>query len=136
MNLRLTNENSKAKRPSFVHPIEEEFANILDYYGIVWEYEPRTFDLEWDEKGKVTKAFSPDFYLPNQDLYIELTTVRPKLVTIKNRKIRRMQELYPDINVKLLKRQDLRDLMLKFGIHEKAVTLIGTKALSNPTEKK
>ena len=114
--------------PSFVHPIEAEFARILDYYGIQWQYEPRTFDLAWDEAGNVTQAFSPDFYLPTQDLYIELTTVRPKLITIKNRKIRRLRELYPDINVKLFKRSDLRDLMIKFGMDEQAADLLGTSA--------
>ena len=112
----------------FVHPIEEEFARILDYYGIEWQYEPRTFELEWDEDGRVTKAFSPDFYLPGQDLFIELTTIRPKLITKKNRKIRRLQELYPDINIKLLKRSDLRDMMVKYGIDEQAAPIQGTAA--------
>ena len=114
----------------FVHPIEAEFARILDYYHIAWEYEPRTFALEWDSEGRVTQAFSPDFYLPAQDLYVELTTLRPKLVTKKNRKIRRMQELYPEINVKLLKRSDLRDMMVKYGMDEQATPITGTEAQS------
>ena len=124
---------SQSKKPpiNFVHPIEAEFARILDYYGIAWEYEPRTFDLEWDDDGRVIKAFSPDFYLPGQDLYVELTTLRPKLVTKKNRKIRRLQELYPDINVKLLKRSDLRDMMVKYGLDEQAAPIKGTKAQSS-----
>ncbi len=116
----------------FVHPLEEEFARILDYYHIPWEYEPKTFALQWDDSGNVTQAFSPDFYLPNQDLYVELTTVRPKLVTFKNRKIRRMHELYPDINIQLWKRQDLRNLMLKFGMDDKAAEILGTGAQSKP----
>lgn len=115
--------------PHFVHPIEEEFARILDYYGIDWVYEPHTFELEWDETGKVTQAFSPDFYLPDQGIYVELTTMRPKLVTIKNRKIRRMRELYPEINVQLWKRSHLRDLMIKYGMDEEASKLLGTEAL-------
>jgi hypothetical protein len=115
----------------FAHPIEEEFARILDYYGIPWEYEPRTFALEWDEDGKVKVAFAPDFYLPGQDLYVELTTLRPKLITKKNRKIRRMNELYPEINVQLWKRSDLRNLMLRFGMDEHAEGIMGTKAQGN-----
>ena len=71
----------------FAHPIEEEFARILDYYGIPWEYEPQSFALEWNEDGDIKVAFAPDFYLPEQDLYVELTTLRPKLITKKNRKI-------------------------------------------------
>jgi len=112
----------------FVHPIEEEFARVLDYYGIRWEYEPRTFDLQWDEQGNVTQAFAPDFYLPDQDLFVELTTARPKLVTKKNGKIRRMAELYPDVSVQLWKRADLRNLMLRFGMDDQAAGIMGTEA--------
>ena len=77
-------------RTQFAHPVEEEFAKILDFYKIRWEYEPRTFDLEWDEDGNVAMAFTPDFYLPDQDVYIELTTLRPSLANQKNYKQRRM----------------------------------------------
>ena len=119
---------AQQEQPQFSHPVEETFARILDYYGVEWTYEPRTFPLEWDDEGKVTVAFSPDFYLPQQDLYIELTTLRPQLIRHKNRKMRRMQELYPDVNIKLLKRQDIRDMMIKFGLHEEADALMGTEA--------
>ena len=119
------------QQPQFAHKIEEEFARILDYYGIVWEYEPRTFPLVWDEDGNVTTAFSPDFYLPGQNLYVELTTLRPKLIRHKNRKIRQMNELYPDINVKLFKRDDLRNLMIKFGLDGEAAPIVGTEAQNN-----
>lgn len=115
----------------FVHRIEEEFARILDYYGIRWQYEPKTFPLEWDKNGDVTVAFSPDFYLPDEDRYVELTTVRPKLVTIKNRKIRRMNELYPEVNITLLKRSDLRDMMIKYGLDDHAADIMGTEAQSS-----
>ncbi|WP_420631230.1 hypothetical protein [Candidatus Leptofilum sp.] len=119
------------QKPQFAHKIEEEFARILDYYGIEWEYEPRTFPLVWDDDGNVTTAFSPDFYLPGQDLYVELTTLRPKLIRHKNRKIRQMAELYPDINVKLFKRDDLRNLMIKFGLDGEAAPIVGTDAQDN-----
>jgi len=113
---------------TFSHPLEEQFARILDYYGIEWQYEPTTFDLEWDDSGQVSLALSPDFYLPQQDLYIELTTLRPSLVTIKNRKIRLMEELYPEINIKLFKRADMRNLMVKFGLYDEASRIQGTAA--------
>jgi hypothetical protein len=119
------------RRPVFAHDIEEEFARILDYYGIRWEYEPRTFTLSQDDQGNVTNAFAPDFYLPDEDLYVELTTMRPKLVTRKNRKIRLLKELHPDINVKLLKRQDLRDLMIEYGFDEQAASILGSEAQSD-----
>ena len=117
--------------PDFAHPIEAEFARILDYYGIRWEYEPRTFPLEWDEEGNIITAFTPDFYLPQQDLYIELTTIRPGQSNVKNRKLRLLQELYPEVNVKLFKRRDIRRLLVKYGLDEPAARYRGTKAQEN-----
>lgn len=114
--------------PNFAHPIEEEFARILDYYGVEWQYEPRTFVLARDDQQRITEAFTPDFYLPQEDLYVELTTMRPKLITKKNRKLRRLQELYPDVNIKLFKRQELRNMMIKYGLDEQVVAIIGTDA--------
>lgn len=112
----------------FAHPTEEAFARILDYYGVEWEYEPRTFVLERDDNGGISEAFSPDFYLPNEDLYVELTTVRPSQITAKNRKIRRLRQLYPDVSVKLFKRRDVRDLMIKYGLDKQARRILGTEA--------
>lgn len=98
----------------FQHPSEKEFAKLLDFYGIQWEYEPRTFPLEYNEDGSVKLAFSPDFYLVEQDLYVELTTQSPRLNAQKNRKIKKLRALYPHINVKLLNRRDIRSLALKY----------------------
>ncbi len=100
----------------FSHQVEAEFAHILDFYGIPWEYEPRTFVLTRDGDGRVREAFSPDFYLPDQDLYVELTTMLPNQIRHKNRKLKRLRELYPEINIKLFKRGDIRNLLLKFGV--------------------
>jgi hypothetical protein len=108
--------------------MEEAFARILDYYGIQWLYEPHTFPLEWNQQGAVTEAFTPDFYLPEQGLYVELTTLRPQLIRHKNRKLRRLRELYPEINIQLFKRADLRDLMIKYGLEQEADKLMGTAA--------
>lgn len=126
----LSHPPDKNQYPSFAHPTEETFARILDYYGVEWQYEPRTFPLERDGEGNVTEAFSPDFYLPQQDLYIELTTLRPQLTTRKNRKLRRMNELYPAINVKLFKRRDIRNLMVKYGLDQQAEKIAGSEAQS------
>ena len=119
---------STSRPPAFAHPIEEAFARILDYYGVEWQYEPRTFDLEWDDQGRVSEAFSPDFYLPQQDLYVELTTLRPQLTRLKNKKLRRLKELYPEVNVKIFKRQDLESLMVKYGLDHEAQKIKGTAA--------
>ena len=102
------------KPATFAHPSEEEFARLLDFYQIEWLYEPRSFKLHWEE-GKGTEMFTPDFYLPSLDLYIEMTTLKPGLTREKNRKVRRLKELYSDVNIKLLARRDYDRLLAKYG---------------------
>ena len=102
--------------PRFANPAELEYAKILDYYGIPWLYEPTTFVLERDEEGRVTEAFAPDFYLPDQDLYIELTVMKQSLVTRKNRKLRKLRARYPDVKIKLFYKRDLERLAQHFGL--------------------
>lgn len=109
----------------FAHASEAELARILDYYGVRWEYEPRTFPIMWSLDGKVVESFSPDFYLPDLNIYVELTTLKQSLVRRKNRKLRRLRELYPDIRVKLFYGKDFRALMLKYGRFDLAASLSG-----------
>jgi hypothetical protein len=108
--------SQKVAEAAFAHPSERVAAQILDYYGLRWEYEPTTFPIEWDSKGDVIASFSPDFFLPDFDLYIELTTMSQKLVTKKNRKVRRLKELYPDVNIKIFYQRDFRALCFKYGL--------------------
>jgi hypothetical protein len=119
-------------RPRFAHASEEELARILDYYGVRWEYEPRTFPILWNLDGKVVESFSPDFYLPEVDVYVELTTLKQSLVRRKNRKLRRLRELYPDIRVKLFYGKDFRALMLKYGRFDLAASLSGLEGQYMP----
>jgi hypothetical protein len=100
----------------FVNAVEEQCARLLDFHGIRWEYEPRTFDLEIDDQGRVRDAFTPDFYLPEMDLYIEVTTMRQALATRKNRKVRLLEERYPDVRVKLFTRRDIDRLVENHGL--------------------
>jgi hypothetical protein len=109
----------------FAHASEAELARILDYYGVRWQYEPRTFPIMWGLDGKVVESFSPDFYLPDANVYVELTTLKQSLVRRKNRKLRRLRELYPDIRVKLFYGKDFRALMLKYGRFDLAASLSG-----------
>src|SRR5438067_11717961 len=102
----------------FAHNSERQFAKLLDFYGIAWEYEPTEFTLEWDKAGEPAQAFRPDFYLPAYDLYIEITTLNLKLVTKKNRKVRRLRELHPEVNIKILYQRDYLNLLVKFGLEE------------------
>ena len=102
--------------PRFAHRIELECAKILDYYGVPWEYEPHSFVLERDETGRVVSAFTPDFYLPEQNLFIEVTVMKQSLVTRKNRKLRELQRLYPDVRVKLFYRRDIERLAQRYRL--------------------
>ena len=89
---------------------------MLDYYGVPWEYEPRTFVLETDDAGRVTEAFTPDFFLPELDLYLEITVMKQSLVTRKNRKLRKLRERYPDVRIKLFYKRDLERLARHFRL--------------------
>jgi len=109
-------------RAAFSHPSEESFAHLLDFYRIAWEYEPRSFPIAWDNHGRVLEAFTPDFYLPESDLYVELTTMKQSLVTRKNRKIRLLREIYPHINIQVFYQKDLQDLILKYGLQPASPT--------------
>lgn len=100
----------------FAHNSERQFAKLLDFYGIAWEYEPRTFTLEWDREGRPVQAFTPDFYLPAYDCYIEITTLNQKLVTKKNRKARRLRELHPEVSIRVLYQRDYLHLLVKYGL--------------------
>lgn len=105
----------QARTVTFAHPSEEEFAHILDFYDIEWVYEPQSFPLKW-EGDKVVEMFTPDFYLPRFDLYVELTTLKQNFVTEKNRKLRRLKELYPEIKITLLYKKDFDRLLAKYGV--------------------
>lgn len=112
-------------RPNFAHASEAELARILDYYQVAWEYEPRTFPILFNLEGAVVESFSPDFFLPDLDLYVELTTLRQSLVRKKNRKLRRLRELYPDVRIKLFYAKDFKALLLKYGRFDLAASLSG-----------
>ena len=109
------------RRKQFAHASEEMFANLLDFYRIAWEYEPRTFPIQEGPDGAVLEAFSPDFYLPEYDLYVELTTMKQSLVTKKNRKVRLLRERYPNLNVQVFYQKDFENLIFKYGLAERPV---------------
>jgi len=97
----------------FAHPVERELAAVFDALGIAWEYEPHTFVLERDADGNPTEAFTPDFYLPEQDVYVECTTMRQHLTARKNRKLRKLRER--GVIVGILYRRDFERLRERHG---------------------
>jgi hypoxanthine phosphoribosyltransferase len=114
--------HSAPAKVAFAHPSEEQFARILTYYRISWEYEPRTFPIRWDEHGHVVESFTPDFYLPELEQYVELTTLKQSLVTRKNRKLRLLRRLHPGVKVKLFYRSDFEQLVGKYAVMGKVPT--------------
>jgi hypothetical protein len=113
--------NITLRHKMFAHPSEEMFANLLDFYRIPWEYEPRSFPVQYDAQGGVLEAFTPDFFLPEFDLYVELTTMKQSLTTRKNRKVRLLRELYPHLNIQVFYQKDFENLIFKYGLAERPV---------------
>jgi hypothetical protein len=118
----------------FAHASEGEFARILDFYQVAWEYEPQVFPILWDLDGNVLESFAPDFFLPELELFVELTTLQQRLVRKKNRKVRRLRELYPGLRIKLFYARDFRALMLKYGRTALVSELSGTPGQVMPHE--
>ncbi|HVF08593.1 MAG TPA: hypothetical protein VNC60_08460 [Actinomycetota bacterium] len=102
----------------FAHASERQFAKLLEFYGIEWQYEPTSFDIDFDKEGRVLQRFTPDFYLPEFDLYIEITTLNQRLVTKKNGKVRRLRERYPEISCKIFYQRDYLSLVTKYGLED------------------
>jgi hypoxanthine phosphoribosyltransferase len=113
-------ETAVVTRP-FAHQSEAEFARILDFYGVRWQYEATTFPMSHRQDGRVASSFAPDFYLPDLDLWVELTTIRQALMRQKRKKLLRFSTLYPQIRIKLLGATDIRRMMWKYGLSDREV---------------
>jgi len=112
------------KRKPFVNDSEAIFANLLDFYRIAWEYEPKSFPIQWGKDGRVLESFTPDFYLPEVDLYVELTTMKQANVTRKNRKVKLLKTIYPHINIQVFYQKDFRNLVFKYGLVPEAERIV------------
>src|SRR5436190_21048040 len=110
--------NPGIEQPRFANWAELECAKVLDFHGVPWQYEPRTFALEHGDDGRIVEAFTPDFYLPEQDLYLEVTVMKQSLVTRKNRKLRRLRQLYPDVRIKLFYERDFERIAARYGLRK------------------
>lgn len=114
--------NKKNRPVIFKHPSEEEFAKILDMYDLEWEYEPRTFPIKWDQEGNITLAFTPDFYLPRFNTYIELTTMNQKYVSEKKKKVQLLKKYYPGTNINIVFKHEFETLIKRFGLRKESET--------------
>jgi hypothetical protein len=99
----------------FAHEAEVECARALDALGLRWAYEPHTFVLSRDEEGRIREAITPDFHLPDLRLYLEVTAMRQCHVTRKNRKLRRLLEIHPEVRCYALYQRDRQRLVERLG---------------------
>ena len=113
---RLHPSGAPAARVRFAHPSERVFAALLDLYEIRWEYEPVEFPLHWDDAGSPSSGFRPDFWLPEYQCFVELTTAEQRLVTRKNGKVRRLRELYPEVQILVVYQRDFKALLDRHGL--------------------
>jgi hypoxanthine phosphoribosyltransferase len=107
-----------SSRAAFAHPVEREFARILDEHDIEWLYEPHTFVLEERDDGAVLEAFTPDFYLPELGVYVECTVMQNGFMSRKRRKIRKVRT--QGVTVELLGREDFERLARRWSLDELA----------------
>lgn len=124
-------DNGQVRDIVFAHPSEEEFARLLDFYHVEWQYEPRTFVLRRYSDGNIKEAFTPDFYLPAHELYVELTTLDRSLMSTKRQKIRRLRKTHPEVNIKLFDRHQFEWLLRKYEMEDQAGELVGKEALQS-----
>jgi hypothetical protein len=110
-------------RKAFAHPSEEVFANLLDFYLIAWDYEPRSFAVQWNNNGEPIEFFTPDFYLADFDLYVEITTMKQAHVTRKNRKVKLLKSLYPNINIQVFYQKDFQNIVFKHGLPDRPLAV-------------
>jgi len=95
---------------------EANYARYLNLAKIKWEFEPRTFYFEGVRRGNV--SYTPDFYLPNEDRWIE---IKGWLDGPSKTKLKRFKKYYPEEFAKLTvvlespKDKDL-DALEKIGI--------------------
>jgi hypothetical protein len=84
--------------------------------------------------GAPALAFTPDFWAPDLGMYFELTTMRQKLVTPKNRKARLLSELRPDVRVRLLYRHDCQRIIRPVRTRKAREALLRSLLPAPPTE--
>ncbi len=74
--------------PSRLKPAEAVVAHNLDQNDFIWQHEPHTIVFKRNNQGEITDAFTPDFFFPELNRYLELTIMKQYLMSHdKNRKV-------------------------------------------------
>jgi len=84
---------------------EANIARLFNYSGIKWTYQQKTFDLG-------SQNYTPDFYLPDGDIYIEVKNFLWRYSKTRDRKFRK---IYPGIKLTLLLKKDYLELEKKYS---------------------
>ena len=108
----------RATRSGSPTPSERQFARLLDFYQIAWAYEPTSFPIAWDREGSVCSASRPTSSCRSSTSTSRSRRLNQKLVTKKNRKVRRLRERYPEIRCKVFYQRDYLSLVTKYGLED------------------
>lgn len=84
---------------------EANFARILNLLKIKWVFQPESFDLKFQK-------YTPDFYLPEYDLYVEIKNF---LSNYSAKRDKAFRKLYPDKNLSLILRPEYTKLQSGFA---------------------
>ena len=75
---------------------EANTARLLEFQKRTWQYEPKTFWFEAIRRG--VRSYKPDFYLPKEDIYIE---VKGYLDAKSKTKLKRMAKYHPKVKIEV-----------------------------------
>jgi len=95
-------ESSVTTHIEFLHASETEFARMLDARDITWRYKPRTFAVEWDEEGNFIDCFTPDFFLPDYEMYVVLIAPYRSVPDGKTKRVKLLRRQHPEIRIEVL----------------------------------
>lgn len=85
---------------------EANYIRVLNFLNIKWEYEPKIFKFEINNK---TTTYRPDFYLPNENLWIEVKGFWYD--ALSKLKYEEFSKIY---NIKLINSEKYKQMALKY----------------------
>lgn len=100
-----------------MHRWDRKYAQYLDSINEPYLYEPKYFDIKLDNRET---SYTPDFYIPNKDLYIE---IKGYWRDDAKDKYNEFKKQYPNIKIELLMEKDLNNIgiNLKITTEEKEI---------------
>ncbi len=84
---------------------EANYARLLNFQGMRWVHQPQTFRLK-------KQNYTPDFYLPEQDKFIEIKNF---LSDYSKNRDEEFRKLYPNLRLDLILKKDYLKLQEKFA---------------------